>query len=224
MTAPDDIGAGSEQEAAMDVLVPDRSTAFGEELARMLEAGGHTVHSCVHDDGALPCAALVGRPCPLDEAPIDVTVDARNPSGRAAVYGDGALCAVRRHIPLVLTGDAGEHPLAPWAVAVAAGDPRASIAGALGNALAGHTAAARKALLHELRMQGAGSDTASVEVFRHPGRLLVELRTDASMSQTQAERLATHVAQAVRIFDRWAPKLDVTVRRTGQRSPTPVAG
>lgn len=200
----------------MDVLVPDRSTPLGEELARTIEAGGHTVHSCVRDDGALPCAALVGQPCPLDEAPVDIAVDAHNPDGRAGVYGDGALCAVRRRIPLVLTGDASSHPLAPWAAAVAGSDPRAGVAAVIGRALAGHTAAARKALLHELHMQGTVSDSAEVEVFRRPGRLLVELRTDTSMSRTQAERLATHVAQAVRLYDRWAPKLDVTVRRTGE--------
>jgi hypothetical protein len=34
------------------------------------------------------------------------------------------------------------------------------------------------------------------------------------MSHTEAERLATHVTQAVRGFDRWAPKVDVTVQVT----------
>ena len=32
-----------------------------------------------------------------------------------------------------------------------------------------------------------------------------------AVSATQAQRLAAHVAQAVRGYDRWAPKLDVTV-------------
>jgi hypothetical protein len=206
----------------MDVLVPDRSTRAGREVAGALEDGGHRVHACVQHEGALPCAVLAGRPCPLDEAPIDVAVDVG--TGRRDVgdgdadggtFGNGALCALRRHIPLVLAGDTDEHPLAPWAAARAGRDVRATVAAVMGRPLPGQTAAARRALLHELRHQGTDSDSAAVEVFRRPGRLLVELRTDTSISRTQAERLATHIARAVRVYDHWAPKLDVTVRRTG---------
>ena len=203
----------------MDVLIPDRSTTAGQEMARALEAGGHRVHACVHVDGALPCASLAGRACPLDGAPVDVVVEAASGPRRGELLGDGAVCAVRRHIPLVLAGAGDDHPLAPWAAGHVGSDVRAAVAAVLGHPLPGHTAAARKALLHELRHQGSDSETASVEVFRRPGRLLVELWTDSSMSRTQAERLATHVAQAVRGYDRWAPKLDVTVRTS---APEPV--
>lgn len=210
----------------MDVLVPDRSTVEGRDLARSLEDGGHRVHACVHDDGAVPCAALAGRECPLDTATVDVAVDMGNAAPRDDRLGDGAVCAVRRRIPLVLVGQATTHPLLPWAAAHATTDVRAAVAAVLGRPLPGHTAAARKALLHELRQQGTSSDAAFVEVFRRPGRLLVELHTDASISRTQAERLATHVAGIVRGYDRWAPKLDVTVRAAadGRALAAPLAG
>lgn len=71
-------------------------------------------------------------------------------------------------------------------------------------------------MLHELRRQGSRSDDAAVAVYRRPGRLLVDLTFRRAVSATQAQRLAAHVAQAVRGYDRWAPKLDVTVRRTGE--------
>jgi hypothetical protein len=124
---------------------------------------------------------------------------------------------VRRHIPLVLAGEADDHPLLPWAAVVTTGDVRAALAAVLAGPVPGHTGAAQRALLHELRRHGAGSGVATVEVFRRAGRLLVELRTDASVSRTQAEKLAVHVAQAVRAYDRWAPKLDVTVRQADSR-------
>jgi hypothetical protein len=90
--------------------------------------------------------------------------------------------------------------------------PRASgVVDALDRPLPGHTEEARRALLHELRGHGRASESASVEVFRFPGRLLVRLSYRADMSRTEAERLATHVTQAVRGFDRWAPVVDVTV-------------
>ncbi|HUY63304.1 MAG TPA: hypothetical protein VMV14_02150 [Acidimicrobiales bacterium] len=47
-------------------------------------------------------------------------------------------------------------------------------------------------------------------LYRGPGRLFVDLRAE-SLSRTQAQRLATEVAQALRAYDEWAPTLDVIV-------------
>lgn len=194
----------------MDVLVPDTTSPTARQAARALAEAGHTVHTCVSDDGAL-CEALVGHTCPLDASPIDVVLDARE-DGLARFMGDGALCAVRRHLPLVTTGG-GEQPFAPWASADAPAETVAiTVEEVLNQPLSGQTAAAAKTLLHELRHHGMPSSAASVSVYRRPGRLLIELHTDTSVSRTLAERLATHVAQGVRAYDRWAPKMDVTVR------------
>jgi hypothetical protein len=76
------------------------------------------------------------------------------------------------------------------------------------------SAAAQKALLHELRGQGSGGVGTSVEVLRRPGGLVIELTAGPDMSRTQTQRLAAHVVhvvQAVRLHDRWAPKIDVVV-------------
>lgn len=81
-----------------------------------------------------------------------------------------------------------------------------------GRPLTGHTAAARKSLLHELRRHGISAPVSSVAVYRRAGHLELELRAGREMSHTQAERLATHVASAVRSYDRTGTDVCVLIR------------
>lgn len=196
-----------------DVLVPDTTGPLGARLAADLEGAGHRVHRCVTGAASDHCIGLTEGRCPLDTAPIDVAVAAANEAAGSSPV-DGATCAARRRIPLVLVGADGDHPLAPWAAATAGTDRSAEVVDDLLTwPLLRHTAEAERAMLHELRRQGARSEGAAVAVYRRPGRLLVELTYGDDISRTQAERLATHVAQAVRGYDRWAPKLDVTLHQ-----------
>ena len=194
----------------MDVLVSDTTTAAAADVARSLLAAGHRVHVCQDDPADDRCTELTEGACPLDSAPIDVAVAVGDPS--RSQLADGALCAARRRIPLVLADAPADHPLRPWATAQSrSADAPATVEAVLARPLPGHSDEARKALLHELRRQGRSSSEADVTVWRRPGRLLVELDHEVSITRAQAERLATHVAQAVRLYDRWAPKLDVSV-------------
>ena len=195
----------------VDVLVPDTRGADAAQLARRLEDEGHRVHRCMTTEPTEGCVGLTDGRCPLDSVPVDLAVSVGPPAqdGRSA---DGATCAARRRIPLVLVAAEPDHPLAPWAAATAGADAAVAVVDdVLALPLRRHTAEAERALLHELRRQGSRSDEADVAVYRRPGRLLVDLTYGAAISRTQAERLGTHVAQAVRGYDRWAPKLDVTI-------------
>ena len=194
-----------------DVLVPDTHSGLATQLAEQLEAAGHRVHRCVTDEATDRCIELTDGRCPLDTAPVDVVVSV-DATSRGIRPADGAACAARRRIPLVLVGAGGGHPLAPWVAATPEAERSVeAVAEVLDRPLTRHTAEAERAMLNELRHQGADSAEAVVAVYRRPGRLLVDLTHVASMSHTQAERLATHVAQAVRGYDRWAPKIDVTI-------------
>jgi hypothetical protein len=201
-----------------DVLVPDTTGAEAAQLARRLEDAGHRVHRCVGAGGA--CIGLTAGRCPLDSAPVDIAVSACSaaPQGTPA---DGAVCAARRRIPLVLVGADAGHPLAPWADAMPGPEEATgAVDDVLSLPLGRHTEEAERAMLHELRRQGSSSGDALVAVYRRPGRLLVDLTYRTTVSPTQAQRLAAHVAQAVRGYDRWAPKLDVTVHEA--REPVSV--
>ncbi|MHB8682603.1 MAG: hypothetical protein ACYDA2_10985 [Acidimicrobiales bacterium] len=193
----------------MDVLVPDMRSEEARSVGRALQEAGHVVHSCARDDGAVGCASLAGRDCPFDDVPVDVVVDVPNADPFATTYGNGALCALQRRVPLVVTE--GDHPLGPWASARLAGDPAAVVEGLMAEPLQGHTAAASKALLHELRGHGRPSTAATVAVTRRPGTLCVDIRTAPAITRTEGERLAVRLAQELRRYDRHAPKLDVTV-------------
>jgi hypothetical protein len=202
-----------------DVLVPDGRGPRAAGVIDALARAGHRVHQCLEGSDDEGCRQLVDASCPLETAPVDLAVEVGGPP--AASLDNGALCAVRRRIPLVLADPPPGHPLEPWAARLT---DSAGVVGAvvdvLDHPLPGHTDEARRALLHELRGHGRPSDTATVEVFRLPGRLLVRVSYGPDMSRTEAERLATHVTQAVRGFDRWAPKVDVIVR-AAERAPTP---
>ncbi|MDE3085634.1 MAG: hypothetical protein KGJ77_02615 [Acidobacteriota bacterium] len=193
------------------MLVPDTAGAAATQLARRLEDAGHRVHRCMADGAGGACVGLTDGRCPLDTAAVDVAVSAAGApaDGNPA---DGATCAARRRLPLVLVGADTSHPLAPWATAMPGAEGTASaVDHVLARPLGRHTDEAERAMLHELRRQGSSSDDAVVAVYRRPGRLLVDLTYRGAVSPTQAQRLAAHVAQAVRGYDRWAPKLDVAV-------------
>ena len=199
----------------MDVLVPDTRSATAAEVVRNLESRGHRVHACVQEPADEPCAQVATGTCPLDAEPVDVAVAVGLPPD--SQLADGAVCAARRLLPLVLVGAPSDHPLSRWASARASvAEGAAIVEEVAGRPLASQTDAARRALLHELRRHGSESSIAAVTVHRRDGGLVVELRHDPAISRTQAERLAAQVARAVRRHDRWARDIEVTVAVRGR--------
>ena len=200
------------QRCPMHVLIPTIEGLAAEAVARELEGAGHTVHTCHAAGGTSDCAVLDDLTCPLETAPIDIAVEV---GGRGAGTGDGALCALTRRVPLVLVDGGPDHPLMPWAAdALSSSDVVAdvgAVADMASSPLPAHTDVAAKAMLGELRRHGTEDARSVVEVRRRDGGLVVEVWRDASMTRTQAERMATHIAQAVRGYDSWARQLDVTV-------------
>jgi hypothetical protein len=107
----------------MDIVMAETSTRASKKAAEVLHAAGHTVHSC-HGPGdrGLSCAALEGRKCPLEAQPADVYVLVR-PWSRPdpSPVEQGALCAARRRIPLVVAGFVDDNPYREWTTAEHAG-------------------------------------------------------------------------------------------------------
>src|SRR4051794_13360319 len=96
----------------MDVLMPHTSFPSAWTAAEDLEAAGHVVHRC-HDpqERGLGCTATRGRPCPIETQPIDVALVVRGvPSPNVRSLEDGAMCAVHRKIPLVVSGSIAGDP------------------------------------------------------------------------------------------------------------------
>src|SRR5690349_10414875 len=93
----------------MRVLVVGTSKGGAEDVETALEDAGHEVVRC-HEAGerAFPCADLIeGRACPFDAGPVDVAVTVRDrPWPHPVPLEDGAICALRRYVPLVRFGSA----------------------------------------------------------------------------------------------------------------------
>ena len=198
----------------MEILIADREAPSAAAVARTLEAHGHVIRGCrdVEESGAAPCAALRGAQCPLDTHPIDAVVKVGprptpDPRGDSHL-GDGDLCAVRRLIPLVLL-DRPDDTLAPWAATTAAASE--AVERVHEAILPLHTTRALVTARGELRQRGLDDASVDVEVRRRAGGLTVDLFTDGRLGNSDAEGLAVHVVQSVRLFDPWAKSIDASV-------------
>ncbi|HXQ44924.1 MAG TPA: hypothetical protein VN816_09825 [Acidimicrobiales bacterium] len=194
----------------MEILIADRSPRPAAEVASDLEAHGYVVRTCRDAGTDVPCAALRGSVCPLDAHQVDVVVSV-GPEQAIDPLGDGDLCAIRRRIPLVLL-DWPNHPLQRRAAAMGPSSRALDAVRLVSDAvLPLHTARARHTVIEELRRQGRDGTAVDVEVSRHDGGLVVDLFAYGRLTRQDAERLAVHVVQCIRLFDPWAKGIDASV-------------
>jgi len=108
----------------MRVLFLESTPRTGFLAEEMLREAGHEIRRCHdHGDAVFPCNGLSqdsDRSCPMDEpGGVDVAVAFRGrPFPTPTRQEDGAICAIRRDIPLVVAGDLTSNPFAPWSTSV----------------------------------------------------------------------------------------------------------
>jgi hypothetical protein len=185
-----------------------------------LEATGHTVVRC-HESGAgpFPCLALSEvRACPLEDGPVDVAVTVRDRAWpRPSAYEDGASCALRRRIPLVVAGVTACHPFERWSALTADGwDPLAACEAAAAAPLPDHGGVACGAARQVLVTARRDPDVA-VQVLRRHGGLQAEITIPAGCLDV-AGKLAARVTAALRHFDRYATVIDVGVTEASTKA------
>lgn len=196
----------------MRVLIPDVTATKGADLAAYLAASGHDVFSCNSPgDTGTSCAALKGRRCPVERDAVDVAVvvpvDRLGPAGVAA---DGAKCAARRRIPMVV-GTSHAEGDRWWCRDGTDG----TLLGALDHTarlpLPAHSDAATAMVRTVLDRHGVACAQATVNVYRRNGRLRAEVDTGAPVGTEVVRAIAVRVPQAIRQIDPWAAGLDVVV-------------
>lgn len=192
----------------MRILVTETDRHGSDGVASTLAAAGHDVVRCTDTDAsAFPCRGLIeGQSCPVDRG-VDVVVTARcAPYPRRTAREDGVVCALRRHIPLVVTGGQVENPFADWTtVEVAEGDDLAAACELAAAApLRRHSEIATAEVVRLV-----GDDTAGAVVHRRDGRCVVSLVLPESVGGDVAHDVAVRVADVVRAFDPTATNLDV---------------
>ena len=176
----------------MRVLLTESDPELAAEVEATLAQAGHEVLACVDRPGSpFPCRGTAGTgPCPLDKgAEVAVSVPGTLPAVPKA--GDvGVVCALRHHLPLVVTRP-GDDIVAEVERAAAAPLPQ-------------HTEAVKA----ELRTHGV---VGNATVVRTGTNLHVVLDLPAGTDRRMAERLAVRAEGVVRAIDPWAAKVDVTV-------------
>jgi hypothetical protein len=198
----------------MRVLVVGTMPAAIDGAAAELEAAGHEVVQC-HDgaEPSFPCAGLIaGRECPLDAAPVDVVVTARDrPWARPGAYEEGAICALRRHMPLVSLHE-GTDPFARWSCREVShvGDLPGACEEAAAAPLAEHSAVAAAAAKSVAVASGADPAGTGAVVHRARGALKVKLTLTPATSHLEGT-IAARVMTALRELDTTATGIDIGV-------------
>lgn len=198
----------------MKVLVLEERTGASCDVALGLVGAGHEIVRCHGaDEPAFPCRGLTVDQCPLDAGDVSVAVmvqsDDGPPVGDAAE--DGARCALRRHIPLVVAGTPAGSRLDEWAAAVV--DDPATVVDAVGEVgsmpSARHSDVAEGAFAGVLEAHGLDPSLAGAVVVRNGSDLHAELRPSGPVDHSILEIAAVRVAGALRRFDPFPRVIDV---------------
>lgn len=202
---------------SLHVLLTESHPGLADLDAGALEAAGHHVHRC-HDPRAtdsFPCAGLhEGGDCPLD-GPVDVAVLHRLPSSaRPTPWEDGARCAVRAGVPLVVHPHGSAHPYRDVATEVPAGgsvvDAVAQAADQRWEALRAEVLRRTDALQRAARLEPG---ELGCEIEADGPDLVVHLSVPADAPAHLDHALAVRVLDAVRATCRGLGRVDVAVRR-----------
>ena len=102
----------------MRILLVDGEQVEAATLAGQLGARGHQIVRCFPETGSGLCAGVENPECcPVESLGCDVALVVRDSDRDATLREMGAICAVRRHIPLVEASPVPSSPFAGWATA-----------------------------------------------------------------------------------------------------------
>ncbi len=194
----------------MRILLTESDIGGADAATATLEAAGHEVLRCVEPGApAFPCSGLATGDCPVD-GQVDVAVTVRaEPHAGPTARETGVVCALRHHVPVVVSSPEAADPLATWSTASVTGattDLLAAVEAAAHGELTEHARAAAEEASHQL----IGSPFDVVAHRRGRG-VVVVLRTPDALDPRRKENLAVQVAGAVRRFDRDTQVIDVVV-------------
>lgn len=170
----------------------------------VLEGAGHEVLSCTDSRGGpFPCRGVAGDSCPLDEG-ASVAVSAPGCVPPEPQAGDvGLICALRRHLPVLVAApqDVAWPGSRPNHVAI--GDLVSAVEQAASAVLPRHT----EAVLDEARR--LAGVTARAAVTRSTDGLEVVIDLPDGFDERVARSIAVRAQGVIRRIDPWAARIDV---------------
>jgi hypothetical protein len=209
------------------VLVTQDEPGAADDAVQELERAGHTVLRCCEPTAAaFPCAALRDpSSCPLRNGGVDVALAVRRgghtqPTRRE----EGAVCAVRQHVPLVVAGSDVSDPFQLWeSEALGRTDNVVNACERVARApLREHTRRATKAIDDVLLRRNHRGLVLLVAVHRRDGRLDVTVRASEVLPGDVRGMIAVRIVAALRSYDRDATGIDVAITEL-HGCPSPVS-
>ena len=182
--------------------VPSGDPAVADEL----RSRGHDVVRCYEGDAEpFPCVGLTSPDrCPLASGDVAVACVVRefgvfDPTPFEA----GVTCALRSRVPVVVE-DPAMSPFDGYAVD-ANGDLVGTAERVASESLVGHVAV--------LRSFFGATPVMDVDVRRREGDLRVTLTLPKNAAEWTVQYVTSRAADVLREYDRYAPRIDVAVRR-----------
>jgi len=197
----------------LNVLVLESDTGAADVAQTSLVEAGHSVVRCHESNhAAFPCNGLSdGGGCPLEGTPVDVALDVRlHARTHPTATEDGAVCALRQHVPLVVAGPDVLNPFDGFATENIDRDDDivATVERAARSPLRRHTEAAARAMREVLDAREL-SVAPRVAVYRRQGSLIVEVAGGESLDRGTKDMAAVRMHAAVRGLDSHAKGIDV---------------
>jgi len=195
----------------MRILLVDGDRSEGAVLAGQLGERGHDVVRCFPPEGDSVCVGASDPAlCPVESLGSDVAPVVRDPAAVAGLREMGAVCAIRRHIPLVEARPDGASPSGRWstptgtAVVEASEDfdsgARPGLVAAVEERLASLPAVTRLGRLPTMAIRRQGT------------HLLMSLTLPPDASRADEESIITGAVRTLRELDPHALTADVTTR------------
>ena len=199
----------------MRVLVLEAEPGSAKNAIAELEAEGHSVVRC-HEAGmpAFPCSGLTGASaCPLEGEGVDVALTVRTFARSVpSAHEDGAACALRARVPLVVAGEAGLNPYAGLgATAVGGRDINAVLNEVVRDSRPEHSQVALAALQASMLANGESSEGLNARVWRTKAGLHAVIEMPEATPNRTRDLAAVRVTGALRAYDSNAPQIDVSV-------------
>ena len=200
----------------MNILVMESDPGAARQAVEDLEAAGHRVHRChEYRAPAFPCVGLASNTCPLERAAIDVVLAVRSHvQPRPSATEDGIACALRRRVPVVVTGQTLLNPFEALGAVPAEGDAVKACETVAAGPLLGHSAVAQGVLVDLFRLHGLPEDIGDVVVRRTSGRLDVTVHVGASVPNAIRTVAAVRITGALRSYDPYAAGIDIGCEET----------
>lgn len=198
---------------SMRILLVDGDRSEASVLAGQLGERGHEIVRCFPDEGHTLCVG-VDHPerCPVESLGCDVALVVREPAREPALREMGAICAVRRHIPLVEACPDVDSPFAGWSTPT--GTAVVEAVEDFDSGFRPSLVAAVEAKLADVPAVRRMGKVPTIAVRRMGSALHLSISLPSDTSRTDEESIVTWAVRALREADPHSATAEVTIRRT----------